>query len=167
MTTQDANQCLLAEYESFSNAKVGLQVLETADFTSDTVSIVTRADDPALGGLDETADRTTDSPPSGTSTGVGSAVGGSLGAALGAMTMIGPLMVAGPLVGLAAGAGAGAALSQTERWGVDHDLIEDYEAKIAEGAVLILITGDSIRLDDAERLLKTTDVRSLNRFGKF
>lgn len=162
----NADRCLIAEYDSFPAAVVGLKVLETDGFTSDTVSVVTRGDDPALHELDEMVDRTSDSPPLGKSTGVGGLVGGSLGVALGAMSMVGPLMVAGPLVGLAAGAGTGAALSQTERWGVEEDVIKGYEAKIADGAVLVLIADESMRLDDARRLLKTTDVRGLERFGK-
>lgn len=159
-----SNQCLIAEYESLSAAAVGLRVLETADFTDQTVSVVTRAHDESLAEIDRLRSRESDSPATTKSTGVGGLVGGALGAALGTMTMVGPLIVAGPLLGLAAGAGTGAALSQTERWGVDHDVIHRYEDRVAAGSVLVLVTDEPLRVGEAERLLKTTDPQSLDRF---
>ncbi|QEG40477.1 DUF1269 domain-containing protein [Roseimaritima ulvae] len=157
-------QCVVAEYASMSDADLGLKVLETADFTPETVSVVSRSEQGASNEAGRLDDTVADSPPADASIGMGGAVGGTLGAVLGAASMIGPFMVVGPLLGAAAGAGAGGLLGATEQWGVGEDDTRGYEQRVQEGAVLVIVSDTSRRLTEAERLLQTTDPESLRRF---
>jgi hypothetical protein len=159
-----SEQCVIAEYDSMEAAHVGLEVLGTAAFDDQSVALVTHADDPTMN-LKDVARSEYDSPPSGKTAAAGGVIGGSIGGAVGMATMIGPLMIAGPLVGIALGSGFGCALAATDRWGVQQEVSTDYANRVDNGSVLILVNdADAIRLDDAERLLKTTQTRSIRRF---
>lgn len=160
------SECLIAEFKSMNEADVGLKVLETADFTQQNVSLVTRSSESEVSDVGTLKEVSPDAPPTGESIGVGGAIGGSVGAVLGATTLIGPFMVAGPLLGLAVGAGAAGVLSSTERWGVDKSVAADYETRIDQGNVLIIVTDSRVRLDEAQRLLKTTGPMSMERFQR-
>lgn len=158
-------QCLIAEYASFDDAKVALEVLATDHFTEDDVSMVTRSDDPAMQEIRQLEDRHSGSPSSAKAAGVGSLVGGSVMAPIATSSLIGPFLVAGPLAGIALGAAGGALLASTDRWGVDHDVAHDYEHRVKNGSVLVFVHHeDPIRIDDAERLLKTCDHSDLQRY---
>jgi len=159
------HQCLVAEFSSVEDADVGCKVLESADFDNETVSIVTRSNDQEVKDVAKLKDETAASPPGEESIGVGGTVGGSIGAALGTATLIGPFMVAGPLVGMAVGAGAAGALAATDGWGVTKDKTEAYEDRVENGSVLIIVSDSDTRLDEAERLLKTTGPKSMERFN--
>ena len=80
------------------------------------------------------------------------------------MTMMGPMLVVGPIFGMAAGAVGGSLLSAISRWDVEQDVAAAYEAKVREGSVLIIVTGDSIRVDEAAAMLRTVPPTSLERF---
>lgn len=160
------DQCVVAEYASISDADLGLRVLETADFTPETVSVVSRSEQQGLDEVGRLEDSPADSPPADGSVGMGGAVGGTLGAVLGAATMIGPFMVVGPLLGAAAGAGAGGLMGATEKWGVGQEDTRSYQQRVQDGAVLVIVSDTSRRLTEAERLLQTTDPESLKRFER-
>jgi len=156
---------LIAQFDSLDELKTALQVLDTDDFTAEEVSIVTTVADlqqNELQGIETSAE---DSPPSTQTVAVSTIAGGTLGAALGTMTMVGPLLVAGPLAGMVAGAVGGGILNAINRWGVREDLAAHYENAIRDGGALLIVLGDEIRLDDAERLLKTIAPESMERFA--
>lgn len=156
------SNCLIAEFKSERDFRIAIEVLEKAHFSADEVSLVTHADDDALTELDVAKDPLSESPPTAKTTATTTVAGGALGAALGTMTLMGPLLVAGPIFGMAAGAVGGGILSNIHRWGVDQDVAEAYESKVQNGSRLVIVTGDDdIRLADARRALKTTGPTSL------
>ncbi len=166
------SMCLITEYKSSADAKVGLEVLETGHFTLEQVSIVSNASDPAarhLRGLHEEGESSerghTASAPEGRSTTLGMLIGGTVAAPIAAGTLIGPLIIAGPLVGMVIGAMVGSLLGGMERWGVGHNVSADFEARVEGGSVLLIVHDvDDVRLADAKALLKTTDHKSLQQY---
>ena len=158
-------QCVVAEYELMEAADVGMQVLETAGFDNESVSVIARGSDQSISDVAELEDDSRESPPTGSTAGVGAAVGGALGGALGASTLIGPFMVAGPLAGMAVGGGIAGLLGATPKWGLTEDVTRTYQQRVADGHVVIIVTDGDTALDEAERLLKTTAPVSLERFS--
>lgn len=162
------DQCVIAEYDSAEKAQVGLEVLEKNGFTTETVSVVSRRNEESVGALahlERDAPETSEDRPEETSTGLGMLLGGGVAAPIAAFTMVGPFMLAGPIAGIAAGAVAGRVLGGAHKWGVHESARESYERRVKEGAVLIIVHDDSIRLDDAESVLSTTQPRKLDRFA--
>lgn len=160
-----SGQCVIAEYRSMPDATVALEVLEKAHFTQEQVSFVSRHSDSSM--IDGLKDYEVNSPPVGESAVVGGAAGGALIGTLAVGTLIGPFMVAGPLLGIALGAGMGAALASAEKWGVDEDVASDLTKRVEQGAVLVIVNvDDSIVVDDAERSLKTTKCSAIHRFQR-
>lgn len=87
-------------------------------------------------------------------------------APIAAATMIDPFIVAGPLLGMAVGAAVGGLLKSTSEWGVDLDATKDYERRVREGAVLIIVHSENrVSLDEAEAVLKTIGPDSIRRFA--
>ncbi|PAY18677.1 DUF1269 domain-containing protein [Rhodopirellula sp. SM50] len=158
--------CLIAEFNNEEDFQTALEVLDKAHFTQDEVSIVRHADDDSLSKLDSAKDKTPVSPSSEKTAAASTLAGGTLGAALGTMTLMGPMLVAGPIVGMTAGAVGGGLLGAVESWGVDDRVAESYEAKVRDGARLLIVTGDDIRLADAASMLKTTGPASLETFQR-
>ncbi|MEO8270598.1 MAG: DUF1269 domain-containing protein [Aureliella sp.] len=159
--------CLVAEYSTAEKAQLGLEVLANLDFATDAISIVSLNHEGTLGHLvlpepdpdDEDAHELSKSME------VGALLGGAVLAPAFLGTIIGPLIVAGPLVALVAGASIGGVLDGTSRWGIQRNAAEHYEQRIKDGAVLIIVTSTPPRLDEAESSLKTTGPDGLQRFA--
>jgi uncharacterized membrane protein len=107
-------------------------------------------------GLKDAEDREPGGPPKGKTVGISTVAGGVLGGVLGTMSAVGPLLVAGPLVGLIAGAAGGGILASIQDWGVDPEVVENYEQAVRDGADLIVVSGDEERIRHAANSLKTT-----------
>ncbi|GAA4453628.1 DUF1269 domain-containing protein [Novipirellula rosea] len=161
-----SEKCLIAEFRNTEKFRTAIEVLETGDFTMDEVSIVTHAEDKNLAELRQVTEADENALSSEKTTAASTLAGGTLGAALGTMTMMGPMLVAGPIFGMAAGAVGGSLLSAINRWGVEHDVAAQYEAKVRDGSVLIIVTGDAIRVDEAAAMLRTVPPTSLEQFDK-
>jgi len=170
-------QCVIAEFRSFEAAKLALEALEVNKFTLEEVSVVSSVNDPAAVRLkelepqDSPQDITSKEAPGRTTTdhksvGLGMLIGGSVAAPIAAATLIGPVLVAGPLVGMAVGAAVGGLLKSTSEWGVDLDATKDYEKRVKNGAVLIIVHSENrVSLDEAEAVLKTIGPDSIRRFA--
>ncbi len=162
------SQCLIAEYETNAAAKDGLEVLEKTGYTLEQVSVVSSADDPAakhLRGLQDEPEKhiSSASAPEGRSVSLGMLIGGTIAAPLAAGTLIGPFIIAGPLVGIALGAAVGS-LVKMDNWGVARDVSADYEQRVKSGSVLVIVHDvDEIEINEAEASLKTTGPKSLER----
>lgn len=159
-----SKECLIAEFESRSSLQTALAVLRKAHFDPDAYSVVTSAgevDDTMLADANQT---NAASPPADKTVGASALAGGTLGTVLGTATMIGPMLVAGPLAGMAAGAAGGSLLASVESWGVQEDATGRYENRVASGASLIIVGDKELKVAEAERLLKTCDPASLERF---
>ncbi len=159
---QPANQrCLVAAFHNDEHFRTAIEVLEKGHFTPDEVSIVIHAGDKTLYDLSAGKDTDSDASSSGITAAASTVAGGTLGVTLGTMTMVGPLLVAGPIFGMAAGAVGGGLLNAFQKWGVDREVAEDYTVTVRNGGKLLIITGDDIRLADAKQMLKTAGPDSL------
>ena len=170
-----SERCLIAEFASRDDARLGLEVLEKADFDSQQVSTVYRKEDHEIDELAEqgegqgtpvTSEKETSEAPSGKSTGMGALLGGAVAGPLAVATMVGPFMLAGPIAGMAAGAAVGGVLGAADRWGATEEISEKYRRRVEAGSVLIIVNGDRITLDNAERSLRTTSVQNIERLGE-
>lgn len=153
----------IAEYDSLESARLGIEVLEKSHFTDKEVSLVTSASDSAVAQLQGLHDETAESSGPGRGVGLGMLIGGAAAAPVAVGTMIGPFIVAGPLLGLAVGAGLGG-LFEGAKNDTLRNLSEDYENRVKAGSVLIVVSVDNrVRLDDAVNPLVTTGPKSLER----
>jgi len=174
--------CLVAEYESREAAEVGVEVLHTEDFHDDAISIARRGEEEALQKLDrqeaERGDVEADK-----AVGVGAAIAAIAGVPISVFSMVGPIMVAGPLAAVGGGAVAGGLYAAEEqgaeeefgdspglyamanRVGINAHDAAHYEDRIRDGAILVIVTSTPPRLGEAQRVLKTTNPVSLRRFS--
>lgn len=159
------DECLVAEYQSMEDARTALDVLETFGFTTDSVSLVSQQNASELEQIGEMERDSAATTKSGKSTGLGALIGGSAAAPLALVTMVGPVMVAGPLAGMATGAVVGGLLSKASDWGVNEDVGKELEQRVSDGAVLIFVNAKPVRIDEAERGLATTNPTRLKRFA--
>jgi len=96
-----------------------------------------------------------------TGAGIGAALGGSLGllAAVSALAIpgIGPLLIAGPLLGAFAGAAAGGAVGVLVGEGIPEDEAKLYEERLKEGGLLVsVLTETRQEADRASNILQQT-----------
>jgi uncharacterized membrane protein len=159
-------ECVVAEYESVSGVQTALEVLERFDFSDDAVSVVSRSSDEGRAQLREELEQEDEIPPTpaGKAARLGTLIGGSIATPFSVMSMVGPFIVAGPLAGMAAGAAVGGLLGGTTEWGVSGKAADEYEQRVKEGSMLVLVNSTPDRLTEAERGLKTTSPKSLKRF---
>ncbi len=178
--------CLVAEYESHRAAKIGIEVLRLNDFHADAISIAWKGHEKALEKLDRHEDKHAVLEVE-MSMGVGAAIAAIAGIPLGICSIMGPIMVAGPIAAIAGGAAVGGALAEVSHgnpshtssdrvnsrgmfamanhFGInDHDAAH-YEDRIRSGAILVIVTSTPPRLDEAQAVLKTTGPASLQRFA--
>lgn len=173
--------CLVAEYESQSAAKIGIEVLRKSDFQVDAISVAWKGHTKALGKVDRGD--------SGNDVGVessmeiGAGIGALIGTPLAIGSVMGPIMIAGPLAAVFGGAALGAVVSEAgvnrenadrvdsrglyamaNHYGINSHSASKYEKRIDEGSILVIVTSTPPRLDEAQRSLKTTGPASLQRF---
>lgn len=149
-----SQECVVAVYPSLERAKHAVQTLESAGFSHDHVSLVTRSpadrvpDDEALQYGDQ-AER---------SAAKGAGVGGLIGALLGAPVMtiggIGAVVIAGPIAMGLTGAIVGGLVGAMSGWGVHSDHVKEYEQRIADGSVLVMASGGPREVAEAEKILQ-------------
>ncbi len=160
-----STHCVIAEFTDRRSTEIAIEVLNKSHYTDDCVSVVTQANDVEDTFADEAKGKAPASPPGEKTTAASTLAGGTLGAVLGTATMMGPMLVAGPLIGMAAGAVGGSLLSAVEGFGVRQDVGRRYEDKVAGGSCLIIVTGDQLKVSEAERILKTCGPESLESFA--
>ncbi len=177
--------CLVAEFESQEAAEVGIEVLRKFDFHTDAISVVWKGHTKELEKVDRGDDENSLSVEK--STGIGAAIAAGVGTPLSITTVMGPIMIAGPIIAAASGAAIGAATTKAAQhqqahqsssdrvdsrglfamanhYGINSHSASEYEKRISEGAILIIVTSTPPRLDEAQRGLKTTNPASLQRF---
>jgi uncharacterized membrane protein len=166
MTETEAKQCVIAQCANEDKTKLALEVLAKTGFTNENVSVVRSVQqlkdaDAPIGGEDLAPEVR----PEDSAVASATMVGGALGATVGAVSLVGPLLVVGPLAGVALGAAAGGLLNLIGGREVDRERIESYEQSVAEGSVLIIVDGDATRLNQAERVLRTVNPVSIDRYS--
>lgn len=144
-------------FDTHAHAAQAVRDLEAAGFSRDEVSILS-SDTASRAGTTDDADKA-----GGAEVGasVGTLVGGGAGllAGLGALAIpgVGPIVAAGWLVALLAGAGAGAAagglLGALTGSGVSEDEAHVYAEGIRRGSTILTVRADETRIGQAEAIL--------------
>ncbi|MGV3484493.1 MAG: DUF1269 domain-containing protein [Planctomycetaceae bacterium] len=160
-----ATQCVIAEYETMVEAKLAIEALKAEHFTLRSLSVISSKDDPAATELLHLHHTEEDSAPVERTVNAAMLLGGSLAVPITAGTLLGPFAVAGPLVGMALGAAVGGLFATLHRWGVGEQVSADYEQRVIDGSVLVIVSEeDRPRIELAERVLRTTEPKTLERF---
>ncbi len=178
--------CLVAEYDSHKAAKIGIEVLRKVDFHADAVSVAWKGHTRALGKLDR-GGNFGDEVGVERSMEIGAGIGALIGTPLAIGSVMGPIMIAGPLSALVGGAALGAVVSEAgnlsksnpesadrvnsrglyamaNHYGINSHSAAHFEKRISDGAILVIVTSTPPRLDEAQASLKTTGPVSLQRF---
>jgi hypothetical protein len=157
-----ADESVIGVYSSMPNAEAAVRALRRGGFPISKVSIVAR-------GLESERDihgfiTTGDVAKTGASTGawVGGIFGLLAGAAFLWAPVIGPLVVAGPLVtallgaveGGAIGAAGGGVLGSLIGWGVSRNDVLKYEDHLKAGKFLVIAHGNAMEVARARDLLQ-------------
>lgn len=158
-------QCVVAEYEDYDKARVGLEVLDLRGFTADQVSVISKNDVEEIRELERARREKLQATTKTSSGGLGAAMasGAALPFVLGAM--IGPFFVIGPIAAAVAGAAAGPMLSGAEDWGIPAAARKSFQERLEEGSVLVIVHATGDDLLEAESGLRTTDNLSLEKYG--
>lgn len=146
-------QCVVGVYDSSEQAETAHRGLLAAGLTTDHVSLVKRHVDPAGDAAAELK--------MGDDSAREAAIGGALGSLAGAagaatllsLTGFGLILLTGPIVTLT-GAIVGAFLGAMGGWGVHETHIREYEKLVEQGKVLVVVAGDPLEVEKAERLLR-------------
>ena len=163
--SQKPNECVVGVYDSIEKAESAVRALHGAGFTADHVSLVKRHIDPQ----GEMAAKLSLGDDSAREAAVGGALGGLAGAAgaatLLSITGVGLILLTGPIVTLT-GAIVGAFLGAMSGWGIHETHIREYENLVEKGDVLVVVAGEPIEVERAERLLRKTEARHVNLHAK-
>ena len=155
-------ECIIAEFDDVEKARLGLEVLATAGYGEEHVSVVTRRDDPAISDFVKVDNGLSDSEGAKSGAGVGGVLGGAISIPLAASTLIGPFILVGPLVGLGLGAALGGALGGA---GAKEKASQRYRESLEKGGILIVVNGSKAELYDAEASIKTAGPTRVTRFA--
>lgn len=163
--------CLIAEYTSMDKAEVALEILQLNGYTADEVSIAWRGHDEALKELDaqvpsREASTTEEKHSVARSAEVGALVGGAVMLPLCLGSIIAPVLIAGPILGVIGGAAAGGLFGELLHWGIPKHAAVRYDERIAAGSVLVIVRQTPTELRHLEPSLKTTDAISIEVFSK-
>lgn len=160
------NECVVAVYPSFEKARLAIQALDQADYPAEQVSLVTHSVQGEVP-RDETlqyGDKTERN--AATGAGIGGLVGVLLGSPLLTVGGIGAVLIAGPIAVGLTGALVGGFLGAMSGWGVHTDHVLDYEKKVAEGAILVVVNGNPQQVAEAEGILQEADADELHRHSE-
>jgi len=164
------NTAVFGIYKSLTQAENAVDMLQAARFPSQDVSVLM----PDKESTRQFAHEKNTKAPEGATTGAvgGATVGGAIGllAGLGSIAIpgVGPLIAAGPIVGMLAGAGAGGAVGTLVGaligMGIPEYEAKRYEGLVKDGGVLMSVhCTTSEEIDRAKNLLErsgATDVSS-------
>jgi hypothetical protein len=134
-------QCVVGVMESLGDARAVLERLEQAGFTEDQVSLVTSNVEKQLEDEEMLEYGDTTGAKAAKGAGIGGLVGFLLGTPILMIPGVGPLLIAGPLAMGVTGGIVGGFLGSMVGWGIEPDNLEKYEAKVREGAVLVVVEG--------------------------
>lgn len=155
------SECIIAQFDDVEKARLGLEVLAKAGYGAENVSVVTLHDDPAIHDSSQLEKSHDDSQGIISGAGVGGVLGGALAIPLAASTLLGPFILAGPLVGIGAGAFLGGLLGSSAS---QENVNKAYRESVEQGGVLVIVTGDNSELLDASASIKTSGPARVDRF---
>lgn len=168
------NTAVFGIYKTTLQAEHAAGMLVSAGFSNDDISVLVPDNQASAR---ELAHEKNTKAPEGTTSGAvaGGAVGGTLGllAGLGALAIpgVGPLIAAGPIVGMLAGAGAGGAagslVGALVGMGFPEYEAKRYEGRVKDGGVLLSVHCDSSEeIKSAKELLKQSGGQDISSSGE-
>jgi hypothetical protein len=168
------NTAVFGIYKTAMQAEEAAGALVSAGFSNDDISVLLPDNQ---GSRREFAHEKNTKAPEGTTGGAvaGGALGGTLGllAGLGALAIpgVGPLIAAGPIVGMLAGAGAGGAVGSLVGalvgMGIPEYEAKRYEGRVKDGGVLLSVhcaTSDQVKR--AKEVLEQTGAQDIASSGE-
>jgi hypothetical protein len=168
-----ANTAVFGLYRRRSQVEEAVDILRQEGFRNTDISVLFPVNE---GTKDFAAEKNTKAP-EGATTGAGSGavIGGVLGwlAGIGTLAIpgVGPLIAAGPIMGLLAGVGVGGAvgtiLGALIGMGIPEYEAKRYEGRIKEGGILLSVHCDSSDwVKRAKELLKQTGAEDIDSAGE-
>lgn len=152
-----SDQCYVAVYRSFDDARKAIQALDAEDYPRDQVSFVTHDVAAEVPREEELQFGDQDVADAAKGAGAGGLLGALLAAPLLAIPGVGPAILVGPIAAGMTGAIVGGFLGAMAGWGVHEDHIQQYEEKVKEGCVLVVASGDPAEVAKADRILNDTN----------
>lgn len=158
-----SEECVVAVYDTISQAQCAVQALKDSGVPSDKVSLATKTLKPE--------EEVREAIEFGDEMSKDAAIGAGAGVLLGllaeatvfAITGIGAFLVTGPIV---AGGIVGGLIGASAGWGVHKDHIRAYEEKLKAGKVLVIAHGDPLSVTAAENILSETSPASLHLYAE-
>jgi hypothetical protein len=154
-----SEECVVAVYDTISQARDAVHSLKEFGLPSDMVSLATKtlkAEKEVREAIEFGDEMERDAA---IGAGAGVLVGLLSAATVSSITGVGVFLLGGPIV--AAGI-VGGLLGAAAGWGVHKDHIARYEEKLKEGKVLVIAHGDPLRVAEAERVLQDTSPSALH-----
>lgn len=162
---QKSNECVVGVYDSIEQAEAAVRALHAAGLTADHISLAKRHIDPQ----GKTAAQLNLGDDSLREAALGGALGGLVGmagaATLLSITGIGLILLTGPIVTLT-GAIVGAFLGAMKGWGIHDAHIREYERLVEAGKVLVIVAGEPLEVEKAERLIRESSARHVHLHAK-
>jgi len=151
------DSCVVGVYDVVEKAQQAVHILDRADYPTKHVSLIVsdlkgRPEQEELRLGDDSARDAV------VGAGLGGLVGVLVGTAVVSVAGVGAVFFLGPVAGAVMGTMAGAFLGALSGWGVHREHIHHYEQLVKAGKVLVIVHGNPAALDEAEHILRETDV---------
>jgi len=159
-----SEQCIVAVYDDFQDAKQAVEILDRSAFPADQVSFVTSNAPEELDADEQEILQAGDKSEENAAKGAG--LGGLFGLLLATPILmipgVGPVLVAGPLAAGLTGAIVGGFLGGLMGWGVQDDQVERYQQYVYLGKTLVVAHGAPVAVATAEEHLRQTNFAKLD-----
>jgi hypothetical protein len=160
--------CLVAEFVSMEKVHVALEVLRLDHFASDAVSVAWRGHEDAIKQVEDHEQRDENPGEAAHDIRADALIDETLRGAVATYLAISnakiPVMVAGPLTELIRDAIADNLIDEAKHWGIHEHAAMRFIQRLADNAILVIVTSTPYRLDEAKAVLKTCGPESLERF---
>jgi hypothetical protein len=155
-------ECVTGIYDSLEKAEEAVHILHRAGLPAKQISLAA----PGVVSRPEILKEFNLGDDSAYDAAIGAGLGGVLGV-IGGVTMaavlgLSAVFLVGPIGGAVVGSAVGAFLGGMGGWGVHEQQIRYYERCVKSGKVLVIMQGNPLELDQADRILKETDVAEVH-----
>jgi len=153
--------CVVAVFPSIDTARDAVQNLNRGGWTTKEVTLLTRGKESELdmtGPLNQGDEMEK-------SAALGAAAGAALGllasSALLVIPGIGPVLFVGAMASGITGGLVGGIVGAMSGWGIKEDHAREFEHELRNGKSLVLVTGDPLRLAEAQTLLEDSEAERI------
>jgi len=156
--------CVVGVFDSLKEARGAIETLDESSVPAEQVSLVKYNVSGELPAEEEEVLQSGDNTEKDAAKGAG--VGGLVGLLLGAPLLlvpgVGHVLIAGPLSAALTGSIVGGFLGAMVGWGVHEDHVEQYQEKVRQGKLLVVVNGNPEDVTEAHRLLRETAAEEVN-----